>query len=271
MKEQTKLPEAEDRIDFSTQPPMQPLMQPQQTILRVQPRESDEGPDKGLHWLLRSPTNSPGNVGRMGLMKGFPNAWNTDPHSSLRPEATNALAPVTEMDWVKRDHERRKKEEYGERGIFDRDSSRRRENGREDEAKDSSEISLNREILPFAHKEKLTPAQIERRAEFERLLNSSASVTVRKPTALEPVTSMEMPKQETSAAALPTIGGMRIDRGPIGPDAAFNARHDYLRGPQEESAKRYSSEQKKPNTYDPSAKPSLMRQPSVHEIPSRSF
>jgi hypothetical protein len=180
---------------------------------------------------------------------------------------------VTESDWAKLDRERHRKDSLGERGNFDRDRLGRREDGREDGTRpvDLSDPNAEHEPLPGAHKDKFTHAQIERRAEFERLLNSTGIPNTRKPNSLEPVTSIDMARPDFATPALPPVGGPPLNNGPVSPDAAFNARQDYLRGPTEEASRKYSTPPKKPAAYDPSAKTPLMRQPTVHEIPSRQF
>ena len=281
-KVETDLPEVRERgLDFSDPNFDAPVAAPPRTpppMLRREPRDPER---EGTHPLLRTPAmfTDPDEekARKKALREAEDNPFQTtkeksrpgsspkkDLASPFRPETSRSLAPVTDLDW-----------RPGEAAGGKKDSRRGGLGGqsfaqREDESfspqgmRASTPFDFNGNRAP----EKLTPAQLQRRTEFEQLLNPNAG---RAPNSLQPVVNAAEAK--SSGLAVPTVGGSGYDPRNTDPTAAFNRQQDRLRGPViEDVNKRYNAAPANgpgaPGSGQPSQGP---RQPLSREFPSRKF
>jgi hypothetical protein len=141
-------------------------------------------------------------------------------------------------------------------------------------AKESYQQSSPFEIFAPRQKEKPTAQQLERRANFEKLLNPSADPLVNQgPGSLEPVGSVPT---QPAALNMPILGGTSVPNSPpVDPTVAYNRQSERWNGPVFDDAfKKYAPKTSPAPASAPTAtsfQAPLNRQPTVHEFPSRRF
>ncbi len=293
-KEQLNLPERKSRdVDFSSPADMQqPLAPPPPPpVVRVPPREREDNDDAGKHPLLRDPKNFPDAVGRADARNPLApsKASATAPRSTLQipgakaPEAQHALAPISDinLDLRDRDLQQRRRDP----AAVDRMDHSLSSDRNEPRKRDSYLLRQNapETIDPFnsasrfdplmAHpKENVDAQHLERRAAFDQLLNPGANV-VRTPGSLDPVTGLESSKP-ASPVAMPMLGSSKFEINPADPANGIRLQQERLRAPVAETVNKKYSQPAKPvaaGAFDSPFQSSLMRQPTIHEIPARKF
>ena len=284
-KEDELHPEGRDKKpEFST-PGMEQPVAPRPAMIRVQPREKEKGDDDGRHPWLHDPKNFPDATGRANARNLFTterapaNIQSSNSFQNFkRSEASHALSPITDFHWDPRSNERSNSFSGNSFSSSDKKDARDRDAfARPDSSEQNKEFtsSFFADMFVTRPKDKLTDAQLERRAAFERLLNRDATtMTARTPSSLEPVTALESIKG-TVSGAIPIIPSPQIDMRPIGPMEGFDQRQARLRGPgMEDFNRKYGPASTAPAVSagigDQRQTP-LMRQPTVHDIPTRKF
>jgi hypothetical protein len=281
-KEQAGLPEPRarqmefSRTDFEPAMAVPPPRPP--PMMRGEPRdENRDGRNRdGVHWLLTTPRmfsdpdeekaekarkEAAANPGRMR------SSFTEDALGQARFDQPRELTPVTDLNWRPGDSPGRKKDSE-RNGNWEHSPFEPRRDSRLDP--DRQQAASQFDFPGMGPKEKLTPAQVQRRAEFEELLNPNAGPGKVGPNSLQPVAAADA---QPSALALPPASGGRIDSGISDPMKAFNEQHQRLRGPVLEdinkkynaqppaSSSPYSSAQQTPNN----------RPPITREFPARKF
>ena len=298
-----KLPESRDRLDFSS-PDFQPAVAmprvPQPApMMRREPRDERDDvprifqtpkiftdPDEEKARKEAAADQMPLTSGRKRPTSPF--AREESGQSALgqsRFEQTRGLTPETRFDWDPRDSSGRKKE-FGQKETDQRDSRDDRSRGdftrpgftsREDDRLSFTPRAVA--TLDFSGarpKEKLTPAQMQLRADFEQLLNPTAGAAGKSPNSLQPVVSTANAKP--GSLAVPTVGSAEIDpRDPRSGDpmANLNRQHERLRGPVLEDINRKYNSPAASTTSGSAAdtrnQSLLNREPIGREFPSRKF
>lgn len=286
-KAESDLPEIRERgLDFSNPNFDAPVAAPPRTpppMMRREPRDPER---EGTHKLLRTPAiftdpaeekarkealreaedhpfKSPTDKSRPG------SSSRKDPASPFRSETSRSLSPVTDLDWQPGDPAGGKKD--ARRGGLGSQSFAQRED-------ESFSPSGMRASTPFdfnanrqQEKEKLTPAQMQRRTEFEQLLNPNAGPAGRAPNSLQPV--FNAAEAKSAGLATPPVNGSGYDPRATDPTAMFNRQQDRLRGPViEDVNKRYNAAPaNSPGSPNYGGQTPAVRQPLTREFPSRKF
>ena len=302
LKEDQQLPAAHDsKPDFGSSSVEQPVAS-QPMLIRTQPREKERDRDAGKHWLLRDPKRFPDATGRANAREKLANANIRPRESSVRErnpgdsesseddlalersEKAGALSPISDFHW----DARRGYSRSNAWSSTDRNSSEKKESlspspfapsfTREEpsEQKRESGSSFPDFFAARPKEEKLTEAQLENRAAFERLLNHSTTAASRPGGSLEPVTTVENPKTAAVSGAMPTIAAPRPDVRPMEPIPAFNQHQGQLGAPAPvDFSKKVNSTAPMPiSPGTPSDSPfqtPLIRQPTIREMPRRKL
>ena len=295
-KELPELPESRSKIEFGANPVMErPAMLMPQPVMRMPPvRERDDNEDANRHPLLREPKSfremgdesesrdrfGPGKSSSSSSWRGVPR--NNAP-GNTRAEPQHALSPITDLNWDPRDRDRDREQRNdsfssSRSDASDRKDARARElyGGRQEEPEQKDAFSAPEAPDPFTFrpkdgKESLSAAQMERREAFEQLFNPGG-VVVQPPGSLDPVTGLDAIKPTPGPGpAMPMLTGPKIQMAPSTPANGFNAQQERLRLPlPDDFSKRFSQGVKpSPAPVDSHFQSSLMRQPTVHDIPSR--
>lgn len=207
-----------------------------------------------------------------------PNSWPIDPANPRRNDEARSLSPITEFGWEAREPGRRSTE-VGRSGRNSADRENQREprerspfDAAENSSGDAYRSSSPFEIFPSRTKEKPTAQQLERRANFEKLLNPSADPVVKGPGSLDPVDSAASP--QATGLQMPILGrGMTPNQPPTDSTTAFNRQQDRWKGPVFDSAyKKYAPPAAAiPSPIAAPLQTPLNRQPTTHEFPTRRF
>lgn len=280
-------------MSFSTPDVATPMTPPPQPLMRMAPREEkkDEVP-----WLLSTPKlfSDPGQQGSGRNASDNPNLsanplmpgaaarspWSKENLGMPRPDALRALSPVTDFNWDAREASDAQKDSYGADKSRLGDSKDRRAHSpfatrQETDGKfDSFRPNSTFEMFSAHIKEKLTAQQLERRADFEQLLNPNAGPAGKAPNSLDPVVSLTDTPKHAAPLVTPTLAGSKLESKTADPMAAFNQQHERLRGPELEAFdKKYSPAPARPavSPLDPHYQAPLNQQPSVHQFPTRKF
>jgi len=293
-KAELDLPDRKSRDwDFSSPSQMQRPVAPPPPVMRVPPREREEGDDEAdRHPLLRDPQNFPDAVGRAEARNPLAPTKSkvTAPRLSLETvgskarDAQHALSPISDinLDLRDRDREQRRRDPAAMERSFGSDRNDSREGRKRDlyaarenvasEPNDFFNSAPKFDVSTSRPKENADAQHLERRAAFDQLLNPSAK-TGRAPGSLEPVTGLEMSKPAVPAA-MPMLGGMKFELDPADPANGIKIQQERLRAPVAETLNKKYSQPTKPAaaaTAESRFQTSLMRQPTVHEIPARKF
>jgi hypothetical protein len=282
-KEESNLPEIRERMSFSSpnfeQAPVAPPRQPV-PMMRDEPRDlereqthpllrtpkifSDPDEEKARKEALREARNNPFAT---ITEKKLPNSpFTRDVSDQMRTDQTRSLSPITDLDWQPGESSNHKKDPRRDgMGL-------RRPLTRQDESSFGSEYGRPNSPFDFSNnrsQEKLSPAQLQRRTEFEQLLNPNAGLAGKAPNSLQPVVKAEDAKSATLAA--PTVTGNGFDLRSADPTAALNRRQEQLRGPViEDVNKRYNATPANNQNSSATANQSpLVRQPISRDFPSR--
>jgi hypothetical protein len=235
-------------------------------LLRTPAIFSDPAEEKARKEALRDAENHPF---KSTTEKSRPGSSSLkDPASPYRSDTSRSLAPVTDLDWRPGDLPGGKKDArrggLGGQSIAQREDEGFRPAG----MRADTPWDFNANRAP----EKLTPAQMQRRTEFEQLLNPNAGAAGRAPNSLQPV--FNPAEAKSSALAMPPVGASSYDPRNSDPTAAFHRQQDRLRGPViEDVNRRYNAA---PATgpgspgYNGGQSPAA-RQPMTREFPSRKF
>jgi hypothetical protein len=285
-KEESNLPEIRERgMNFSTPtfeqapvaPPRQPLpmmrdeprdLEREQThpLLRTPRIFTDPDEEKARKESLKEARNNPFAPTTEKKLPGSP--FMRDMDNQMRSDQTRSLAPITDLDWQPGEPLNGKQEpKRGGMGTG-------RPLTRQDESSFGSEYARPNPLFDFSNnrsQEKLSPSQIQRRTDFEQLLNPNAGLAGKAPNSLQPVINAADAKP--AALAMPTLNGNGFDSRSADPMAALNRQQERLRGPViEDVNKRYNNtsanEQKSSTTAN---RPSLLREPPSREFPTRKF
>ena len=300
------------RLEF-TAPNSQPFVAPP-AVVRVAPVRPKDREEDRTHWLLRDPKNSPDATGRANPLD---NPLSGRARDSLGGEKkpdknrpSHSLSPITNPENSLRDNRDARDRDGRDNDWFDDIKSRREQTGltrnsrlaeknsfynydsaKEKENNTEARSSFFADIFAPRPKEKLTPAQVGRREDFERLINpipngipnpmeADADVNFnpngngvaasgrRVPGSLQPV--LEPPR----AATVSPAPAEKSQARPADSLQAFKQQQAKLRGPiLEDPTKKYETPQEPvaASFLDPNARPSLMRQPTLHDIPARKF
>jgi len=288
-------------FDLSLPAPQQPIVTPPpEAIIRVPGR--NEIPDD-RHPLLREPRifSDPDEekkrkearenpLSTVSAAARGPSPFLYDVMSPERQEQLRALSPVREMNadsrnilgqrnglgWERSpwdnssDGDRRELDQL--RSPFNpRDDARRydpRFDSRADLRGDFARPGSFSDALGGRMKEKMTPAQLERRAEFEQLINPNSAVPGRGPNALEPVANAA--DARPANLAIPTVGGARVSPH-VDPMTTFNQQHERLRGPVVEDVNKKFNSQASPSPYSGNSQTPQKLPPLTREFPQRKF
>ena len=287
-KVESNLPEIRERgMDFSNpaleQAPAAPPRQPV-PIMRGEPR--DEERDR-THPFLRTPKifsdpdeekarkEARANPFASGAESQHPaSPFMKDMATQMRSDQSRSLSPVTDFDWQPGDPANRQKESRrGDalRGGWDGAAN---PFARRDEAQFGPEYGRPGQPFDFSSarpQEKLTPSELQRKTDFQQLLNPNAGPAGRRSDSLQPVVNAADAKP--AALAMPTVGGNFNPRS-IDPTTTLNQQRDRLRGPVlEDVNKRYNVVPTAGPRSSPSSgnKATPERQPFSREFPSRAF
>lgn len=282
-KAEENLPETRSkRLDFSAPEVARPII-PQQTIIRIQPREEDED-DRFSPRDSSRPTDprrrkDPASArNSLAPRETYPGElWRGEPPGFRRPDSQRALSPVMDFDWDARESATYQGGSALEnRSSGERDVARKRgapanrdQYGVQNEVLPSSPFS---DIFTSRPKEKPSRELLERRAAFEQMLNPGVGIAGRTPGSLEPVPALDVPKSAPSLV-MPAIGGAALNPKSADPMQAFNV-HERLRGPMlEDIHKRYSapSASASSTAIDSRLQTPLNRQPTARDFPTRRF
>lgn len=299
-----KLPKARVKgLDFSAPPVAAPMIQPQPSVIFLEPRDRNGREDETADRLgrreardlydLRDLRQQPGSLREQNDLNQKDPRSSTDPNSlnplnpnranrpewndPLRPgrlENTRSLSPVTSFDWEERDS----LTEPGGSSTRNRKGERNRNPnpnpfaGKDDAAEGPNQSTPLFDLFSARPKEKPTRDMIEHRAAFEQLLNPSAGLAVKAPNSLDPVSALD-PSRPASSTAMPTLGLPSTGVGGRDPMQAYNQQQTRLRGPKMEDV---NSRYAPPTSASSSTIPSryqtpLSRQPTRHEFPTRKF
>jgi len=207
--------------------------------------------------------------------RGLENGMGLDPSNPRRKDGAHTLPSMTEFGRDAREAGSRSTES-GRAGrnanSTDREKQRERspfdalENLRGDTYRSSSAF----DIFSPRPKEKPTAFQLERRADFEKLLNPNADQLVKGPGSLEPVGSTT-PQQPPGLHLPMPGGGLKPSEPNADPTTAFNRQQERWNGPVFDNAyKKYMPPAAA--TPAPAATPfqtPLNRQPTMREFPTR--
>lgn len=227
---------------------------------------------------LRDPSR-PLDPSKRGLENGAaPAPWSLEAANGRRKDEGRSLSPITEFGWEARDPSRRSIDagQTGRKATTDREKPADRSpfDVTESSARDSYQPSSPFEIFSARPKEKPTLQQLERRANFEKLLNPSADPLANKgPGSLEPVGSGPTPP---TALNMPTLARTAVPNSPpVDPTVAYNRQSERWNGPVFDDAyKKYAPKPSSAPAPAPTAtsyQAPLNRQPIAHEFPSRRF
>jgi hypothetical protein len=184
------------------------------------------------------------------------------------------------VNWDPRNRDREQRNEpfsSGHSDANDRKDRRSRElyGTRHEESEQKDPFNAPDAPDPFTFrpkdgKESLSAAQMERRVAFEQLFNPGG-VVVQPPGSLEPVTGLDAVKPTPGGPAMPMLTGPKIEMAPNTAANGFNVQQDHLRLPlPDDFSKRFSAGVKPaPAPVESHFQTSLMRQPTVHDIPAR--
>jgi hypothetical protein len=298
-KEQPSLPKARSKaVDISSPDQMEAPIAAPPPMVRPKTRDRDDDDDTGRHPLLRNPAKFPDAVGRdnernpklSSTSRKSSDSQSSSAYGRNGKETDQSLSPITNPDWdlrdrdSNRDSDRHRKDPFSanlttkseRKDRTDRNDSRQKdayESREQDEPGRADGLNSTAfDSFTFRAKENPTSAQVERRAAFDQLLNPSGSPG-RQAGSLEPVSGLESPKP-TTPIGMPMLGGGMFDKSSAGPSEAFKAQPNRPHAPvAEDLAKRFSLQSKPAVTapVDARFESSLMRQPTVHDIPSRKF
>ncbi len=286
-KPESDLPEVRERgLDFSNPnfdaPAASPPPRTPPPMMRSEPRDlererthpllrtpamfTDPDEEKARKEALRDAENHPFKSATQKSRPGSSSMKDLD--SPFRSDPARSLAPVTDLDWKPGDAANGRKE--ARRGGSGGQSYAQRED--EDFSPPGMRASTPFEFNANRASEKLTPAQLQRRTDFEQLLNPNAGAAGRAPNSLQPVVNAAAAK--ASSLATPTVGGSGYDPRASDPTTLFNRQQDRLRGPIiEDVNKRYNATPANgaasPGYGNPSQGPT--RQPLTREFPGRKF
>ncbi len=192
-----------------------------------------------------------------------------DLSAQMRSDQSRSLSPVTELDWqpgdsASRGHDsKRGGPGAGQYQAQREDNQFGPESGR---GTPFFEASSGRP------QDKPTPAQLQRRMDFEQLLNPNAGLGGQGPNSLQPVVNAADAKP--AALAMPTVGGSGFDPRSADPMSTLNQQRERLRGPViEDINKRYNP---LPATgpgspYGSGNNAPQSRPPLTREFPARKF
>ena len=284
-KAESDLPEVRERgLDFSNPnfnaPAIAPV-RPLPPLMRSEPRDLER---ERTHPLLRTPAmftdpdeekarkealiearDHPFSSAHEKLRPGP--ASMPDLASPFRPDSARSLSPVTDLDWRPSQTAGGSKDTRrgtsGVQSFASRDDEGFSAQGMR--ARTSFEFNGNRA------QEKLTPSQLQRKTDFEQLLNPNAGPAGQGLNSLLPVANAAEGKSST--LAVPPAGGGRYDPRNADPTAVFNRRQDHLRGPViEDVNKRYNAAPASGSGAPGSGnQTSPARPPVSREFPARKF
>ena len=300
-KAQENLPEPKSkRMDFSPGASVErPVAQPPPVLMRVPPsrlRDLNEDEDADRHPLLREFKDYSDPLGRSersetrnryGPARSGRNLRQPGELRNKDSDAPEALSPITDMNWDprERDRERDRDRDRPRDDAFSMDRSARPEkkDARERELYGKREAESDQkspfeapevpDVFTFRPNKPLTAAQLERRAEFDQLLNP-AGANARPAGSLEPVSGgagLDAPRPG-SPVVMPIPAGPKPEFAPSDPGIALRMQQERLRPavPEDVAQKFSPSAQPAPvGPVDSRFQGSLMRQPTYHEIPSR--
>lgn len=202
-----------------------------------------------------------------------PTPWSLDPSNPQRKDEARSRSSITEFGRDARAPGGRSTES-GRSGRNSTDREKQHERSPFDAAEnlggDAYRSSSVFDIFSPRPKEKPTAFQLERRADFEKLLNPGAGQVVKGPGSLEPVGSTT-PQQPVGLRPPILRGGLQPNQPPADPTTAFNRQQERWNGPVFDNAyKKYMPPAAA--TPSPAATPfqtPLNRQPTMHEFPTR--
>ena len=281
-KPESDLPEVRERgLDFSNPnldaPAAVPPLRTAPPMMRSEPRDlererthpllrtpaifTDPDEEKKRKEALREAENHPFKTTTEKSRSGSSSM--KDLNSPFRSDPSRSLAPVTDLDW--RPDEAAGGRKDARRGGPGSQSFAQREN--ENFSPSGMRASTPFEFNASRAAEKLTPAQLQRRTDFEQLLNPNAGAAGRAPNSLQPVVNAAAAK--SSGLATPTVGDPRASD----PTAVFNRQQDRLRGPViEDVNKRYNATPANGAASPGSGnQPQAPRPPLTREFPTRKF
>lgn len=285
-KAESDLPEERERgLDFSNpnfEPPVAPPVRPPPPMLRQEPRDverdstpkllrtpamfTDPEEEKARKEALKEARNNP--FAPVTEKKPAPSPFTKDMSAQMRSDEPRSLAPITELDW-----------QPGEAGR-DRNDARRGRSGagqyqlRSEDSQFGPESGRATPLFDFSGArppEKPTPAQLQRRADFEQLLNPNAGPAGQGPNSLQPVINAADAK--SAVPVLPAGGGSGFDPRATDPMSVLNQQRERMRGPVIEDVNKRYNPLPAPaagSPYDSGGTP-LNRKPLTREIPSRKF
>lgn len=253
------------------------------------PRNADD--DENQHWLMKDPRKLPGFLGKDPLKlppvfaEKNPLRLPWQSREADPKEENRSLSPITSFDWNEREQRDSKKNHLADNEPQDR---RREEEERQDfwksrEARGEDQRDAFRSGTGFdpnevRPREKLTVAELERRANFQAMLNPRPVASARQPGALEPITAFDSPKSDPArpVASVPVSTRPLFQLAPMDPTETFQKqqqarfRNDSLDDPGKKYSAQPASKSNPLKTESPFPTP-LMRQPIQHEIPARKF
>lgn len=239
-------------------------------LLRTPKMFTDPAEEKARSEARREARNNP--FASTAEKQHPPSPFTKDMATQMRSDESRSLSPVTDLDWQPGDSPNgRKESRLGGLGGPDSASPY----ARREEAQFGPESGRPVPLFDFSGgrpQEKLTPSQLQRRTDFEQLLNPNAGLAGKGPNSLQPVVNAADAKSAT--LAIPTVGGKGFDPRTADPMATLNQQRDRLRGPViEDINKRYNPQ---PATgsgspYDSGNNLLNSRQPLSREFPSRKF
>ena len=294
-KKELDLPQRKSRdVDFSSPADVERPITPPPPVMRVPPREREQDDDARQHPLLREPKDFPDGFGRaesrnsLGSNKSSSKSSTNATRSNLgmfgtkRLASEHALSPIPDINVDLRDRDRDPQQRQKDSAKMDRPLvSDRNERGKpdpyliRDNASEPMEPFSSRskfDPLTVRPNETPDPQQLERRAAFDQLLTPGGNM-VRAPGSLEPVTGLDGPKAATPAV-MPMLGGTKFELNPADPANSIKLQQEKLRAPVAETLNRKYSQPTKPVAAGAAESPfrtSLMREPTVREIPARKF
>lgn len=285
-KAESDLPEVRERgLDFSD-PSFEPAIavpppRPVSPMMRQEPRDVERD---STHPLLRTPamfTDPAEEKARKDALrdrnnpfapaqekKSAASPFTKDTSAQMRSDQSRSLAPVTELDWQPGESSKGRNEarrggpgagQYQARGEENQFGP---DNGRATPFFDASSARPQ---------EKLSSSQLQRRTDFEQLLNPNAGPGGQGPNSLQPVINAADAK--SAGLAMPTVGGSGFDPRAADPMSTLNQQRERLRGPViEDINKRYNPlPATGPGSPGYGNQPQGPRPPVSREFPSRKF
>lgn len=289
-KVESHLPEIRERergLDFSDQnfeqAPAAPFRPSPPPMMRNDPRNDEQD---GTHRLLRTPkmfTDPDEEKARKEARREArdnpfapkaesqraPSPFMKDMATQMRSDQSRSLSPVTDLDWQPGDPAGGRKESRRDGPDAASPYARR------EDAPFGPESGRAAPLIDFSGgrpQEKLTPSQMQRRTDFEQLLNPNAGPAGKGPNSLQPVVNAADAKSATPA--IPTVGGSGFDPRSADPMHSLNQQRDRLRGPViDDINKRYNppSAPGSGSPYDTGNNAQKSRPPLTREFPTRKF